>query len=85
MSKLQDGWLSQVKAYQESGKGQKEFASERGISPSQLNYWIRKFEESEPKFIELKTGPKVKEAIRRAELEIELSLPGGVVLRMNKA
>ena len=84
MSKLQEQWAAEVLSYQSSGKSQMRYARERGISTAQLYYWVRKLSrnESEPKFVELRASPKVEVAVRKSALEIELSLPGGVVLRM---
>ena len=87
MLESQSYWEQEVLGCQTSGKSQMSYARERGISYHKLIYWSKKLSrnESEPKFVELKAVTKVAEIIRKSELEIELSLPGGVILRMSGA
>lgn len=83
MSGLRARWGVEVEEYHKSGKGQKEYARERGISASQLNYWISKLASKESKFVELKAPAKESvKMVNEDSLEIELSLPGGIVLRL---
>ena len=92
MNKLQEEMQAEVLAFQNSGKSQVAYAKERGISWSKLNYWVKKFVQNEdvtkleePKFVELSLQSKsAPELIQKQNLEIELTLPGGVSLRMRE-
>jgi hypothetical protein len=86
MSESRAYWEQEVLACQSSGKSQMSYARERGISYHKLIYWTRKLQPKESKFIELKPvsrGPA--EVVASVGMELELLLPGGVVLRMRGA
>jgi len=83
MSESRAYWEQEVLGSQNSGKSQMSYARERGISYHKLIYWSKKLEKIESKFIELKPvrkGPA--EVVSSVGMELELLLPGGVVLRM---
>jgi transposase-like protein len=82
MSELRERWEREVSEYRKSGKRQIDYARERGISASQLNYWLRRLGEEKPGFVELYPEGVSKRGNVQSSIELELSLPGGVLLRM---
>ena len=87
MKVLKEDWSREVSDCINSGKSYMRYAREREINYNQLLYWIKKLEINESKFVELKPA-KESTAVAKSpvdRLELELSLPGGVVLRMRGA
>ena len=86
MKVLKEDWSREVSDCINSGKSYMRYAREREINYNQLLYWIKKLEIKESKFVELKPAKESVPAKSSSDYrELELSLPGGVVLRMRGA
>jgi hypothetical protein len=75
--KLQEQMFQLVEEYQQSGRSQKEFCSQQGISLAKLNYWISKYrQERQPSagFFKIDTIPAP------VQQPLEICYPNGVKL-----
>ena len=75
-------WRGIIKSFQKSGLSQAEFCKQHGLRRPTLTHWLRRLGEQTPargEFVELDREGTEEPRPRRCELE--LSLPGGVILR----
>jgi hypothetical protein len=92
----QEAMMSQVKEWRGSGMSGKAYAQKIGVSKSKFDYWVRKEkfrqEATMPcsQFIEigslsediLRTNEKLSPGVMNPSLQIELSFPSGLCLKI---
>jgi hypothetical protein len=89
---MQEIMFAHVKSWQSKDMTKKAFAQSIGVTKDKFDYWLKKYmklhgaENSSPAFIQLeppiakpKPGPK---ASVPSKLEMELSLPSGICLKI---